>query len=83
MEEGTGLLVLDSLQEICHPQREPMLVPRVIFVILKICCNTAEFSGSNDVQNLQLEAVLSLAELKQGLVVCGCKCSVCFWRCVL
>jgi hypothetical protein len=46
-------------------------------------CNTAEFSGSDDVQKLQLEAVLSLAKLKQGLSVCGCKCSVCFWRCVL
>ena len=27
-------------------------------------CNTAEFSGNTDVQNLQLEAILSLAELK-------------------
>jgi len=34
-------------------------------------------------QKLQLEAILSLAELKQGLSVCVCKCFVCFWRCVL
>lgn len=27
-------------------------------------CNTAEFSGNADVQKLQLEAILSLAELK-------------------
>eukprot|EP01018_Ginkgo_biloba_P007841 Gb_06198 [translate_table: standard] len=48
-----------------------------------LSCNTAEFSGSNNVQKLQLEASAALAELKQGLSVCGCKCSVCFWRCVL
>ena len=47
-----------------------------------LCCNTAIFSGSNDVQKLQLEAVLVLAELKHGLCVCGCKCFVCYWRCV-
>ena len=42
-----------------------------------------KISSSNDVQKLQLEAVLALAEFKHGLSVCGCKCSVCFWRCVL
>lgn len=46
-------------------------------------CNTTEFFGNDDVQKLQLEAVLALAELKQGLSVCDCKCFVCFWRCVL
>ncbi|KAH9320477.1 hypothetical protein KI387_015116 [Taxus chinensis] len=48
-----------------------------------LCSNTAEFTGNHDVQKLQLEAVVALAELKQGLSVCGCKCFVCFWRCVL
>ena len=38
-----------------------------------LCCNTTEFSGNNDIQRLQLEAVLVLAEVKQGLSVCGCK----------
>ncbi|GLJ12793.1 hypothetical protein SUGI_0197940 [Cryptomeria japonica] len=48
-----------------------------------LCSNTTEFAGNHDLQKLQLEAVAALAELKQGLSVCGCKCSVCFWRCVL
>ncbi|KAH9301320.1 hypothetical protein KI387_012903, partial [Taxus chinensis] len=46
-----------------------------------LCSNTAEFTGNHDVQKLQLEVVATLAELKQGLSVCGCKCFVCFWRC--
>ena len=48
-----------------------------------ICNNTTEFSSSNDVQKLQLEVVLALVEMKRGLSVCGCNCSVCFWWCVL
>ncbi|GLJ12791.1 hypothetical protein SUGI_0197900 [Cryptomeria japonica] len=48
-----------------------------------LCSNTTEFTGNHDVQKLQLETVAALAELKQGLSVCGCKCSICFWRCAL
>ena len=48
-----------------------------------LCSNTAKFSSNNDIKKLQLEAILALVELKQGLSVCGCKCSECFWRCVL
>jgi hypothetical protein len=44
-----------------------------------LCCNSAEFPRNNCIQKLQLEAVLALAELKQGDSVCGCKCSICFW----
>ncbi|KAH9309559.1 hypothetical protein KI387_037470 [Taxus chinensis] len=48
-----------------------------------ISANTVEFSDNDVVQRLQLEASVALGKVKQGLSVCGCKCSVCFWRCVL
>ncbi|XP_057831411.1 uncharacterized protein LOC131042113 [Cryptomeria japonica] len=47
-----------------------------------ISTNTRDFCKSEDVQKLQLEASLALGEVKQGLSVCGCKCSKCYWRCV-
>lgn len=48
-----------------------------------ISSNTTDFCDSDEVQRLQLEANLALGEVKHGLSVCGCKCSVCFWRCVM
>ncbi|GLJ33822.1 hypothetical protein SUGI_0679990 [Cryptomeria japonica] len=48
-----------------------------------ISSNTVDFSDSDEVQRLKLEANVALGEVKQGLSVCGCKCSICFWRCVM
>ncbi|KAH9289235.1 hypothetical protein KI387_033352, partial [Taxus chinensis] len=48
-----------------------------------ISSNTMDFRDNDEVQRLQLEANVVLGKVKQGLSVCGCKCSVCFWRCVL
>ncbi|GLJ34389.1 hypothetical protein SUGI_0691410 [Cryptomeria japonica] len=48
-----------------------------------ISSNTTDFSDNDEVQRLQLEADVALGKVKQGLIVCGCKCSVCFWRCVM
>ncbi|XP_057849511.2 uncharacterized protein LOC131060350 [Cryptomeria japonica] len=48
-----------------------------------VSSNTVEFCDHEEVKMLQLEASLGLGEVKQGLSICGGKCSVCFWRCVL
>ncbi|XP_057849508.2 uncharacterized protein LOC131060346 [Cryptomeria japonica] len=48
-----------------------------------ISSNTTDFLHNEEVQRLQLEANLALGKVKQVLSVCGCKCSVCFWRCVM
>ncbi|GLJ34388.1 hypothetical protein SUGI_0691360 [Cryptomeria japonica] len=48
-----------------------------------ISSNTVDFSGNDEVERLVLEADVILGKIKQGLSVCGCKCSQCFWRCVL
>jgi uncharacterized protein YegL len=45
--------------------------------------NTVDFSSADEVHKLQLEAAAGIAEMKQRLSVCGCKCSKCFWRCML
>ncbi|GLJ34377.1 hypothetical protein SUGI_0691170 [Cryptomeria japonica] len=47
-----------------------------------ISSNTTDFSDNDEVQRLQLEADVALGKVKQGLSVCGCECSDCFWRCV-
>ncbi|KAH9289231.1 hypothetical protein KI387_033348 [Taxus chinensis] len=52
-------------------------------VQLWISTNTMDFFGNEDVERLQLEADVLLGKVKQGLSVCGCKCSQCFWRCML
>ncbi|GLJ58290.1 hypothetical protein SUGI_1429010 [Cryptomeria japonica] len=48
-----------------------------------ISSNTTDFCDDDEEQRLQLEANVALGKVKQGLSVCGCKCSVCFWRCVM
>ncbi|XP_059065183.1 uncharacterized protein LOC131038022 isoform X2 [Cryptomeria japonica] len=45
--------------------------------------NTTDFCDSDEVQRLQLEANVVLGETKQGLSVCGYKCYLCFWSCVI
>lgn len=45
--------------------------------------NTKEFKDDGDVQKLRLEAVTMLAEVREKLSVCSCKCQTCFFRCVL
>ncbi|GLJ34369.1 hypothetical protein SUGI_0691060 [Cryptomeria japonica] len=48
-----------------------------------ISSNTTEFHDNAEVQQLQLEADVALGKIKEGLSVCGCKCSACFWRCLM
>lgn len=46
-------------------------------------CNTEDFAQDGDAQNLRLAATSILAELRQSLSLCSCKCKSCFLCCVL
>ncbi|XP_057849503.2 uncharacterized protein LOC131060344 [Cryptomeria japonica] len=48
-----------------------------------ISSNTTDICDTDEVKSLKLEANVALDKVKKGLSVCGCKCSDCFWRCVM
>ncbi|XP_057826276.2 uncharacterized protein LOC131038027 [Cryptomeria japonica] len=48
-----------------------------------ISSNTIDVSDNDEMQKLKLEANVALSKIRQGLSLCTCKCSVCFWKCVM
>ncbi|KAH7282153.1 hypothetical protein KP509_35G015100 [Ceratopteris richardii] len=60
-----------------------LMVRRQRRVLEWLRVNTIDFKEDGDVQQLLLEVSSKLAELKNKVLLCSCKCSKCFLTCVL